>query len=148
MTTARTSLVRARFGGAACGFVALVWLVAGVVKLIDPASFARDIGHYRLVPAVVAVALSVYLPWLEIALGVGLCLPRTHNAARWLSFALLGVFCGALVSALVRGLDVRCGCFGLETGEGDQALWFALARDLLMIAALSVSRSPGFWGRV
>ena len=65
-------MVRAQVGGLACGLVALVWLAAGALKLIDPAAFARDIEHYRLVPAVVAATLSVYLPWLELVLGVGL----------------------------------------------------------------------------
>ena len=142
MTTGRRPLVRAQLGGLACGLVALVWLAAGALKLIDPAAFARDIEHYRLVPAVVAATLSVYLPWLELVLGVGLCLPGSHKAAQWLSYALLGIFCTALVSALVRGLDVRCGCLGLDGGGRVQTLWLALARDLLMIALLSISRPP------
>jgi uncharacterized membrane protein len=111
-----------------------LWIAAAFFKLADPAAFARDIEHYRIVSASVAAAASVYLPWLEISLGLGLWLPRFREAARWLSILLLSGFCGALVSALARGLDIDCGCFG--TGGPKASASWALVRNLVLITLL------------
>jgi uncharacterized membrane protein YphA (DoxX/SURF4 family) len=118
--------------------VAVLWLVAATLKLADPAAFARDIENYRVVPALVAAAVAVYLPWLEIALGVGLWLPRFRETARVLSLVVLLGFCGALLSALARGLDIECGCFG--SGGPDASASWALARNLVLIALLAATR--------
>jgi hypothetical protein len=101
---------------------------------IAAAAFTRDIEHYRIVSASVAAAASVYLPWLEISLGLGLWLPRFREAARWLSILLLSGFCGTLVSALARGLDIDCGCFG--TGGPKASASWALVRNLVLITLL------------
>ena len=131
---------RAWIDAAVCGFVALLWLAAGTLKLVDPAAFARDIDTYRLVPSFTAAGLAVYLPWLEITIATGLCLPRLREASRLLSVVLLAIFSAALLSALARNLDVRCGCFGIENGRSAAALWGALARDVAMIAGLMLTR--------
>ena len=118
--------------------VAAIFVFAGATKLGDPARFAVEIGNYRLVPPLVAGLLAVYLPWLEIALGLGLCAPRWRPAARLLAAGLLLAFCAALVAALVRGLDIRCGCFGGADGGGMSAGW-ALARNGVLIALLTMA---------
>lgn len=118
--------------------VAGLWIVAALFKLADPAAFARDIEHYRIVSASAAAPAAVYLPWLEIALGLGLWLPRFREAARFLSILLLLGFCGALASALARGLDIDCGCFG--TGGPKASASWALARNLVLIALLAAPR--------
>ena len=122
---------------AAAWAVALLLLFAGATKLGDPARFAIEIGNYRLVSPLVAGLLAVYLPWLEIALGLGLCVPRWRPAARLLATGLLLVFCVALVAALARGIDIRCGCFG-RAGGSTSAGW-ALARNAGLIALLAVA---------
>ena len=135
---------RARFDLFARALVSVLWLAAGAFKLADPAAFARDIEHYRLLPALGSAALAVYLPWLELVLGVALWLPRFREAARGLSLALLGVFGVVLAAALVRGLDIRCGCFG-ASGPDSSAAW-ALARNavlaLLLWGGRRLSPSP------
>jgi putative oxidoreductase len=128
-------------GNVAAWLVAAAFAVAGALKLADPAGFATDIGHYRLVPPLVAAALAVYLPWMELALAVGLCVPRLRPAARLLGLELIAVFCAALTAALARGLDIRCGCFGGGEAGGVTAGW-ALARNAVLIALLAVARSP------
>jgi uncharacterized membrane protein YphA (DoxX/SURF4 family) len=120
--------------------VAAVFLFAGFAKLADPARFAVEIGNYRLLPPLVAGLVAVYLPWLEITLGLGLCVPRLRFAATAISAALLGVFCAALVGALLRGLDIRCGCFGGSGADAGLSAGQALARNLALIALLIASR--------
>jgi len=43
-----------------------VFLVAGVLKIVDPIGFARSIVDYDLIPEVVVPAIAVVLPWWEV----------------------------------------------------------------------------------
>jgi uncharacterized membrane protein len=128
---------RKRLDVAVRALVAALWIVAAFLKLADPAAFARDIENYRIVPSFAAAAVAVYLPWLEIALGLALWIPRFREEARVLSLVLLVGFCGALTSALARGLDIECGCFG--GGGPDASASWALARNLVLIALLAAT---------
>lgn len=119
---------------AALFVVAAVFAAAGLLKLADPAAFATDIGHYRIVPPPVAAALAVYLPWLELLLAAALLWPRFQPPARLLLLVLTGAFSAALLSALLRGIDLSCGCFG-GTGAGMSAGW-ALARNAILFGLL------------
>jgi len=46
---------------------------------------------------------------------------------------MLSMFTVALVLALVKGLDVSCGCFASQTMEEDPITWMTLFRDLMWI---------------
>ena len=118
---------------AAHGIVAAAFAAAGGFKLLDPARFADDVGHYRLVTPWAAGLAAVYLPWLEITLAAALVAPSTRAAARWLAGGLLLGFCVALTSTLVRGIDLRCGCFGAASATGAAA---ALIRNAALLACL------------
>lgn len=110
--------------------VAGVFLVAGTLKAWDPAAFADDLRNYRLFPWPAAVALALYLPWLEISVGIAVLHPRTRRAALWLALALCIGFLATLLQAWARGLDISCGCLGKGTSSG-------LAEALLRAAALA-----------
>ncbi|MCZ7645070.1 MAG: DoxX family membrane protein [Planctomycetota bacterium] len=88
---------------------------AGLSKLGDPHAFARQIAQYRLLPAQASQALAVTLPWLELVCGLALALGLWVRPAALVSAALMAVFAAAVVSALARGLDISCGCFGTES---------------------------------
>lgn len=125
---------------AALGLVTLALAAAGMAKLGDPARFAADIGHYRLVSPLVAAGLALYLPWLEVMLAAGLWVPAWRRAAGWVATMLLAVFSAALVAALMRGIDLSCGCYGaaLESPAG-----WALARNVLLLGLLGAARRAG-----
>lgn len=92
--------------------VGAVFIYAGVVKALDPAQFAADIGNYRLLPIPAGAALALYLPWLEVVCGGALVFKQMYRGALIVLAALCVVFMGALLSAKARGLDIACGCFG------------------------------------
>ena len=66
--------------------------------------------------------------------------PIAARPAALVITALLVAFIAFLVQALLRGIDLRCGCFG-----GDEpASWWTVARDVLMLAAaIAVARFTG-----
>jgi putative oxidoreductase len=89
-----------------------LFIFAGATKAYDPGTFAIEIERYNLVPWMPAALASIYLPWLEIILGVLLIVKRFERGALLLIGCLLLVFTFALASATVRGLGIDCGCFG------------------------------------
>ena len=115
--------------------IAAVFVVAGVMKALNPAAFAEDIRNYRLVPWTANVVLALYLPWLEIFTGAGLLWKMTRKGALLLALAMLIAFLIALVSAWARGLNISCGCFG--SGAKSANLAWDAARDLALLAAVA-----------
>ena len=96
----------------------LLMAYAGAMKLIEPpATFAEEIGNYRLLPAL-APAAAATLPAVEVVAGLALILLRGgwRQGAALLNLSLLLVFTAAVASARARGIDLRCGCFGGESG--------------------------------
>ena len=122
--------------------LAAVFGYAGAQKLRDPGAFATDIANFQLVPSGPSALLAVYLPWLELLVAAGLLLPRWRGASAMLSCLLLAVFTFAVAAAMVRGLDISCGCFG----HAASPLHWALIRDvallLLALAVLKLSLPP------
>ena len=114
--------------------LALVFVFAGAVKAMDPKAFAEEIMRYQLAPWPAAVVLALWLPFLEIAAGTGLLLPKLRAGAQAVLTVLLLAFTVALLSAWRRGLDIDCGCFG--TVAGHQDLVHALVRDGILLGLL------------
>jgi len=110
-----------------------VFLVAGGLKVLDPARFAADIDHFRLLPYFAVAPLALYLPWLEIICGLAVFVGAARRSALVLLFALTVVFIAAITSAWLRGLDIRCGCFGAASTA---PLAYDLVFDVVLFGAL------------
>jgi hypothetical protein len=117
------------------GLAALfVW--TGVLKLQAPDAAHMAIFQYRLVSWEAAGVLATVIPMLELSAALGLLIPRLRLGGISLCMGLLLVFCGALATALVRNLDISCGCFG-TTGAHVPALR-RLFEDLLLFGICCV----------
>lgn len=136
MTGLVAALARLVLGG--------VFIYAGVGKVLDPAAFAGDIANYRLLPHPAAAALAAYLPWLEILAGLAVFRPRLRPGALFVLGGLSLVFAAAIASALARGLDISCGCFGHGRASG-ALLGLSLLRALVLagMAAVLLARDGG-----
>jgi putative oxidoreductase len=115
-----------------------VFVLAGALKLRDPVTFTNDIANYQLWPAL-APLLAAVLPALEVVVGVALLAlgARWRRSAALCAAGMMVVFTAAASSALARGLDVSCGCFGSASGSGTIG-WLTIARDVGLIAAAAV----------
>jgi uncharacterized membrane protein YphA (DoxX/SURF4 family) len=110
-----------------------LFIYAGILKALDPAQFATDIANYRLIPWPAGAALALYLPWLEILCGGALFFKNFRPGAPLLLAALCLIFLVALASAIIRGLDISCGCFGYA---GSNSLRHSLLLDVVVLASL------------
>lgn len=112
-----------------------LFVLAGVIKILNPARFAGEINDYMLVPQVAVQWLSFYLPWLEIITGTILLLSwrKFYQGSLGIVWGLLAIFMLALGIAWLRGLDVGCGCFGITEERGKFTWW--LSRDGVLLTA-------------
>jgi len=114
--------------------VAVVFIYAGLVKIINPAAFAEQVDNYRLLPYFMVTLVAVILPWLELFCGLLLLFGRWLPGATMVLMLLNVIFLIAIISVLARGLDISCGCF--STGdEGARIGTQKLIEDLLLLAA-------------
>lgn len=109
-----------------------LFVVAGIFKIVQPAEFATDISHYRILPHALLNWLALTLPWVELAAGGLLLAGRWQRAAALVVSVLMFVFVVAVAQAMWRGLDVRCGCFG--TVGATRVGWTKLAENVALLA--------------
>jgi putative oxidoreductase len=108
----------------------LVFLYAGALKAFAPLTLAGDIANYHLLPAAWVPLFAVTLPWIEILVGFALVLGLFGRGAALVAAALMAVFTVALSQALLRGIDLACGCFG----GTDPATGWTVLRDVVFLA--------------
>jgi uncharacterized membrane protein YphA (DoxX/SURF4 family) len=92
--------------------LAAVFLVSGVMKIVDPAQTRVAVTAYELLPQDLIGPVATGLPLLELALGT---LLLAGAFTRWVALAsglLLVVLMVGMVQAWARGLSIDCGCFG------------------------------------
>jgi hypothetical protein len=111
--------------------VGALWLGSAFVHLHNPYAFFRAVLGYQLLPPRAAAAVAGWLPWWLLTLGAGLALPTWRRAAAWASLATGLAFVAAQASALARGLDISCGCFGTD---GAKIHWGSMAPAVLAAA--------------
>ena len=117
-----------------------VFLYAAATKLPDLAAFAVDVANYRLLPAALVPPAAAALVGVELLAGLALLLGPWSRAAALLAAGLLVLFIGGLAQALLRGIDLRCGCFG----DAEPATWLTVLRDgAFLVPALAVARFGG-----
>lgn len=114
-----------------------MFVYASLYKIIDPATFAKSIYNYQVLPDQVINLAALILPWLELFLGLALISGMgALGAAAW-CHGLLWVFFLALVYNQVRGLNIHCGCFTSATlsTEAPPMLWYFVRDTSLLIAS-------------
>ena len=91
----------------------LVFLYASIGKILDPKTFAENLIAYRIFSSPQLLKLiAVTLPWIEWFCGIFLILGVFVRSVSVLTTLLLFVFLAGISSALWRGLEIHCGCFG------------------------------------
>lgn len=103
---------------------------AAVTKIPNMELFAEETANYRLLPAALVPLFAVCLAGVEILSGLLLVLGVAVRAAAAMTGLMLVAFIVALSQALLRGINLQCGCFG---GTED-ATWGTVARDVVMLA--------------
>jgi uncharacterized membrane protein YphA (DoxX/SURF4 family) len=110
----------------------IVFVYASFYKIIDPASFAKSIWYYHMVPGSLINLMALIMPWLELLCGLGLILGiYFRGSSFWIGIMVL-IFMVALISAISRGLSIDCGCFKAAASATESA-WRSLLFDVFLI---------------
>jgi uncharacterized membrane protein YphA (DoxX/SURF4 family) len=112
--------------------VGAVWIVAGLLKLPDPAASVRAVRAYDLLPEAIVPTVGYLLPMLEVVVGVCLVVGLLTRGAALISALLFVAFIVGIASAWARGLQIECGCFGgggVSEDATDDYPW-EIARDV------------------
>jgi len=124
-----------------------IW--AGITKLFNLSDFESVLATYQLFPNWSIPWLAVTVPWLEVILGVCVLFPFTKKSAAVGIFSLNIVFILVLLSVLVRGITISCGCFGVELlPVGPWTVPLAILRDLLFLVMAWCIFTPTRWVKV
>ena len=91
----------------------LVFLFAGIAKISDPVRFIFTLRQFNLFSEAVIPFMALYLPWLEFILGLFLILGLLYRASAFLLACLNTMFAIAILTVVVRGMEIDCGCFGM-----------------------------------
>ncbi|MEA3544057.1 MAG: MauE/DoxX family redox-associated membrane protein [Thermodesulfobacteriota bacterium] len=108
--------------------LAAVFIYSGAVKANEIATFAGEIANYKIFPYAWNYLIAAILPYLELLCGILLLLNLRVRPAVFILFLLNIVFIVALLSAIIRGLDIDCGCFDPDSAT-PTSLIVALWRD-------------------
>jgi len=118
-----------------------LFVYAAWMKLRDPwALFAISIDSYQILPLWAVELAARTLPWFELLLGVLLISGLWRGISAAAASLLLGIFFSLMVRAMIKGMQIDCGCFG----PGERLSWVTLLRDGALLAS---SLFVTLWGR-
>ena len=119
-------------------FLGGIFVYASYDKIIQPVAFAEIVYNYQILPDVLVNLVSLFLPWIELMVGLSLILGIWLPGAVLLCNLLLLAFFSTLVFNLARGLDIDCGCFTVSVGSssGGHMLWYLLRDGFFLFVGL------------
>ncbi len=114
-----------------------VWIVAGALKVTDPASSIAAVRAYELLPGSLVEPVGTTLPAVELVVGLALVVGAFTRGAAAVSALLFAAFIIGIASVWARGIEIDCGCFGGGGPKEDAASSYPweIARDIALLAA-------------
>lgn len=134
----------------------VTYLVAGFDKGTHLAQTQQATRAFQLLPYGLANAWGIFMPFLEIILGLLLIVGLL---TRWIAVVgglLMIVFIVGIASVWARGISIDCGCFGGGGAASTTAYPMDIARDvglllcavwLIVFPTTKLSADKLLWGR-
>jgi putative oxidoreductase len=114
-------------------FLGLLFVVVSVEKIVEPAAFAQSIANYKIFSFSLSLVLATIIPWLELLCGLCMLSGLFLRGSSLLVASLVAVFTLAVLSAVLRGLDIACGCFTQDPTVGKVG-WMKIIQNLTLLA--------------
>lgn len=111
-------------------FLGIVFIVAAIPKIVDLQGFYIAVDNYQILPEILVPYFAVILISVELVVGLFLIVGVYKKEAAFITVLLNIVFIIALTSALIRGIDITCGCFSLN---GEAVSINQIIRDIFLI---------------
>ena len=107
-----------------------LFLWSGLPKIRQPYDFLASVYNYELVGPKLGMLTAMTLPWAELLVGVCLVGGIFVSGALLASIGMAVMFTFVLASALYRGLQISCGCFG---ANAEVISYFTLIRACIIL---------------
>ena len=89
---------------------------------------------YNVLPFGLENVVAIILPTLELIVGCCLILGIMLDGSAIITAGMMIVFIFALSQAMIRGIDVSCGCFNVsEAEEGSQIGFRRIIEDIIFL---------------
>ena len=108
----------------------IIFIYASYDKILNPAGFSDNIHNFHITPAAVENLAALIIPWLELIVGVFLIFGVFLEGSTSITIGLLVFFIIILSQAVLRGIDVHCGCFKTEADAGVTDLRMELIKHI------------------
>src|SRR6266404_5771796 len=105
-----------------------VFSLAGITKLMDQPGTREAVKNFGA-PDAIAPAVALVLPFIELAIAVGLLFSETTVVSSSAGILLLSLFVVAISVNLARGQTHDCHCFGQLYSR--PLGWSTLARNIV-----------------
>jgi uncharacterized membrane protein YphA (DoxX/SURF4 family) len=109
-----------------------MFVYASLDKIAHPEEFAKQIGYYKALPFGLENVLAIVLPWTELIVGICLLAGLLVDGATLLSIIMMLVFILAISQAMLRGIDITCGCFKVSA-DSDKLGLDTIIRDIVFL---------------
>jgi uncharacterized membrane protein YphA (DoxX/SURF4 family) len=120
------------------------FIFAGALKIANPAKFAIDVSNYRLLPHEWINLVAILMPWMEVVAGAFVLTGIWLRAAAMVITSMTVMFAVVIMSALARGLNIECGCFGTLGGKHIGLVNLLIDTTLFCLAAWLAGGGHGF----
>lgn len=110
-----------------------VFVYASIDKVMNQEAFARAIYNYKFLPDVFINVFAIIMPCLELIAGIMLIFGVFKKGSSFIISFLLIIFLISLTQAYVRGLDISCGCFSLETVSQKSDIMLRIVEDIFLL---------------
>src|SRR5262245_49503353 len=111
------------------GLAGLLFIASSAGKMMQFPEFLRALAGYRLVPGGLLMPGGIALIAAELAIGLGLLLPKTQRPCARAGSALLILFSIVIAISLVNHLNLDCGC-SLPFETNSKISWLLVGRNL------------------
>lgn len=98
-------------------FVAFVLLKSSLAHLANPYQFLSAIYSYEMVGPTTGPWIAMLVPFLQMSIAIAVLLRLYPLEAYLLGSFLFAGFVAVQTSAIRRGLNIECGCFGGIGGD-------------------------------
>ena len=109
----------------------IVFIYASYEKILNPEGFSDNIHNYHVTPIAIENLAALILPWMELIVGVFLIIGVFLEGATSITIGMLIFFIFILSQAVIRGIDVHCGCFKTEADVGVTDLRMELIKRIV-----------------
>ena len=110
-----------------------IFIYAALGKIINLGNFNIAVSNYKILPDILVPIIVYLLLLVEIVCGSMMILRIKKHSAMMILTVLTAIFILAMLSAIIRGLNIDCGCFNVDSNNNikdSKKLWFGIIRDL------------------